>query len=309
MLPCYECGMSAELRHLRAFVAIAEEGGITAAAQRLAVTQPALSRTLRQLEAHLGVRLFDRSTTFVRLSREGRALLPRAVAALAAVDDVLEPGGGRPRPLRVGYAWSAAGPHTPAILQAWAAARPEVGVELLRLDDRYAGLTRGLVDLAVLRGDLDADDLHLERLTTEPRVAVLPLAHPLAAADAVVMADLATSDLVVNTVSGTVSPQLWPAGARPGIALRVRTVEDWLIAIAAGQGIGLTAVSTAELHARPGVAFVPVVDAPPMPVFLAWREGPGHPARADFARLARNVVRGSAQADQAQPGPPAGGEG
>jgi DNA-binding transcriptional LysR family regulator len=75
------------------------------------------------------------------------------------------------------------------------------------------------------------------------------------------------------------------------VALRVRTVEDWLIAIAAGQGIGLTAASTAQLHAHPGVVFVPVADAPAMPVLLGWRDGPGHPDRDAFVALALRVVR------------------
>ncbi len=105
------------------------------------------------------------------------------------------------------------------------------------------------------------------------------------------MADLAAERLVVNPTSGTVSEQLWPAGARPVVARRVRTVEDWLIAVAAGQGIGLTAASTAHLHAHPGVVFVPVRDAPAMPVLLGWRDGTGHPARDEFMAVAVEVVR------------------
>jgi DNA-binding transcriptional LysR family regulator len=76
------------------------------------------------------------------------------------------------------------------------------------------------------------------------------------------------------------------------VARRVRTVEDWLIAIAAGQGVGLTAASTAQLHPHPGVVFVPVTDAPAMPVLLGWRDGPGHPARADFVAVAAGVAAG-----------------
>src|SRR6185312_9689108 len=79
--------MTAELRHLRAFVAIADEENITRAAARLHLTQPALSRTLQQLEAHLGVRLVERSTHHLRLTAPGRAFTDRARAAVTAVDD------------------------------------------------------------------------------------------------------------------------------------------------------------------------------------------------------------------------------
>ncbi|NUS12178.1 MAG: LysR family transcriptional regulator, partial [Streptomyces sp.] len=77
--------MTIELRHLRAFLVIAEEGNITRAAARLRLSQPALSRTLRQLEDHLGGRLVDRSTHHLELTAEGRTFRDKAAAALAAV--------------------------------------------------------------------------------------------------------------------------------------------------------------------------------------------------------------------------------
>jgi DNA-binding transcriptional LysR family regulator len=284
-------GMTVELRHLRAFAAIAEEGSVTAAARRLAITQPALSRTLAQLERSLGARLVERSTTSLGLSPEGRVLLPKVLAALAAVDEVLDPAAVRARPLRVGHAWSGAGPHTTAILREWQGQHPDVPVEVRRVDDRLAGLARGQVDVAFLRGNVEAAGVRTRLLHREPRVAALPADHRLAGAAATTMAELAVERLVVNPTSGTVSELLWPVGARPEVALRVRTVEDWLIAIAAGQGIGLTAASTAQLHAHPGVVFVPVIDAPAMPVLLGWRDGPGHPARDDFVTVAVEVVQ------------------
>src|SRR5689334_12096866 len=98
--------MTVDARHLRAFVAVVEEGTITRAAERLHVTQPALSRTLRQLETHLGVRLVDRSTHHLALTAAGRAYHPRATAALAALDAVLDPALLARLPLRLGYSWA-----------------------------------------------------------------------------------------------------------------------------------------------------------------------------------------------------------
>jgi DNA-binding transcriptional LysR family regulator len=288
--------MAVELRHLRAFATIADEGTISGAARRLAVTQPALSRTLAQFERALGARLVQRSTTSLSLTAEGRALLPRVLAALAAVDEVLDPAAVRARALRVGHAWSGAGPYTTAILREWASRFPDVPVEMRRVDDRLAGLGRGQVDLALLRGNVEAAGVRTQLLHREPRVAALPEDHPLAGRAATTMAELSAWPIVVNPTSGTVSELLWPAGARPEVARRVRTVEDWLIAIAAGQGIGLTAASTPELHGHPGVVFVPVTDAPTMPILLGWRDGPGHPARDDFRAVALEVVRAAEEA-------------
>jgi DNA-binding transcriptional LysR family regulator len=290
-LPLCSTGMAVELRHLRAFATIADEGTISGAARRLAVTQPALSRTLAQFERALGARLVQRSTMSLALTAEGRALLPRVLAALAAVDEVLDPAAVRARALRVGHAWSGAGPYTTAILREWASRFPDVPVEMRRVDDRLAGLARGQVDVAFLRGNVEAAGVRTQLLHREPRVAALPEDHPLAGRDATTMAELSGWPIVVNPTSGTVSELLWPAGARPEVARRVRTVEDWLIAIAAGQGIGLTAASTPELHGHPGVVFVPVTDAPAMTILLGWRDGPGHPARDDFRGVALEVVR------------------
>jgi DNA-binding transcriptional LysR family regulator len=130
--------MTVELRHLRCFLAIADEGTVTGAANSLHLSQPVVSRTLRQLEDHMGVRLVDRSTHHLRLTPAGIALRERAAAALAAVEHALAPD--RAWPLRVGYAWAAFGEHTTPLLRAWRLAHPETPLRLLRVDDRTAGL-------------------------------------------------------------------------------------------------------------------------------------------------------------------------
>src|ERR687886_91357 len=167
-------GMAVELRHLRAFATIADEGTVSAAARRLAVTQPALSRTLAQFERAVGARLVERSTTSLSLTPEGRALLPKVLAALAAVEEVLDPAAVRARALRVGHAWSGAGPYTTAILREWAHRFPDIPVEMRRVDDRLAGLVRGQVDVAFLRGNVEAPGVRPPLLPPEPRGAPPP---------------------------------------------------------------------------------------------------------------------------------------
>ncbi|MER5973056.1 LysR family transcriptional regulator [Streptomyces sp. NPDC002055] len=282
--------MTVELRHLRCFLAIAEEGSITRAATRLHLTQPAVSRTLSRLELALGVRLVDRSTHHLELTTEGRAFRDKAAAAVAAFDEAVLPARLRQWPLRLGHPWSAAGEYTTPLLRRWSEAHPETPLELLRIDDRTAGLTRGAVDIAVLRGRVDAPGVITEQLYTEPRVATVPSDSPLAARPELTPADIAGETVVLNSVSGLTTPDLWPGGPRPAATLTVANTDDWLAAIAAGRGVGVTAAATTRIHAHPGVTYVPVTGAPDVPVFLAWRDTAGHPAIPSLVALAREVV-------------------
>ncbi len=283
-------GRPVELRHLRAFLAVADELNITRAAARLRLTQPAVSRTLAALERHLGVRLVDRSTHHLALTPDGLAFRDKAAAAVAAFDEALDSGRLRTWPLRLGHAWSAFGPYTTPLLRTWQERFPGTPLELLRIDDRTAGLARGEVDGALLRGPVDAPGLVTEVLFTEPRVAAVTADGPLATRPSLELADLADGPVVLNTVSGTTTVDLWPPDTRPAATLTVGNTDDWLTAIAAGRGSGVSTTSTAELHPHAGVAYVPLDDAPGVPVLLARRDAPGHPALPQLAALAREIV-------------------
>lgn len=286
--------MTAEPRHLRAFLTIAEEGNITRAARRLTVGQPALSRTLRQLEEHLGTRLVERSTHHLRLTAAGAALLPRARAALSALDAVLDPSRLGTWPLRLGHAWSALGDHTTRLLRVWETEHPDTPLELLRIDERTAGLAQGRVDAALLRGDrtqFEAElPLHTEHLMTEERIAAVPEGSELAGRAWLTLADLAGQPVAVNTVSGTTDAWLWPVGTRPATTVTVANTDDWLAAIAAGRAVGVTGESTGRLHTHPGVCYRPLRDASPLPVLLCWTLPPTHHAVGELAALAREIV-------------------
>ncbi|MEL5957632.1 LysR family transcriptional regulator [Streptomyces sp. CLV115] len=284
-------GRGIEIRHLRAFLAVADAGNVTRAAARLRLTQPAVSRTLAALERHLGTRLVDRSTHHLALTPEGVVFRDRATAAVAAFDEALDSGGLRHWPLRLGHAWSAFGPYTTPLLRRWQELYPQTPLELLRIDDRTAGLTRGEVDAALLRGPVEAPGLVAEVLFEEDRVAAVAADGPLADRTALRLTDLAAETVVLNTVSGTTTVELWPPDARPTATLTVANTDDWLTAIAAGRGVGVSAASTADMHPHSGVAYRPLLDAPSLPVLLARRDVPGHPALPALAALAREIVR------------------
>src|SRR5215831_12828409 len=159
--------MTMELRHLRCFLAIAEEGTLTRAATRLHLTQPVVSRTLRQLEDHLSV------------TAAGHAFQIRAASAVAAADAAFDPGRLGVWPLRLGHAWSAFGEFTVSLLRSWMQEHPDVPLELRRIEDRTAGLSRGEVDAALLRGPVTTPGIRTEPLAGPDGLTVsLAWTHP-----------------------------------------------------------------------------------------------------------------------------------
>jgi DNA-binding transcriptional LysR family regulator len=278
-----------ELRHLQTLVALTEEGTFTDAAIRLGVSQSAVSRTVVGFEQLVGTRLVERTTRTVALTPAGQRAYAAAVLALASVDDVVQAAQGATRPLRLGYAWSALGRHTTAVLQRWRTEHPDVPLEVHRVDERAAGLTRGAVDVGVIRGEIDDAAFVTQPIFDEPRVAAFPVAHDLAGRSSVQLAEL-TDQTMLLTANGTTTLELWPAAIRPQSTLHVDNLDEWLTEIAGGLAIGVTVESTATLHAHPGIAFVPVSDAGRVTVQLAWPANRVHPATADFVDLVTAVV-------------------
>ena len=271
-------------------VAVVDEGTFTAAAAALRTGQPAVSRTLAQLERLVGARLLDRTTREVRLTEAGRRSYLAAVTALRAVDAVADAASDHLRPLRLGFSWAALGRFTPQVLTGWRQRFPAVPLEVRRIDTRDAGLRRGAVDVAVIRGDFADPGLHTEVVFTEPRVAAVPAGHPLAARGELLLSDVAAEVVILTPSVGTTSARLWPAGARPSTTRTVGNLDEWLTAIAAGDGVGVTTAATAFSYPAPGVAYRAVADAPDVAVRVAWPEVAPHPAVADLVALVRETV-------------------
>ena len=174
--------MTPDLRELRYFVAVAEELNFTRAAQRLHVSQPALSATVRQLEVRVGVTLLQRTTRKVELTAAGQTLLVHArmvLDASSSLDGALRAhrDGGR---LRVGIFAHGAGALTLPILQAFEAERPDVDVEVSEVNavTVVTALVDGRVDVLIVPGDIDDERLDPRILFFEPRTlfAACPVA-------------------------------------------------------------------------------------------------------------------------------------
>ncbi|MGH4029967.1 LysR family transcriptional regulator [Actinomycetota bacterium Odt1-20B] len=282
-----------ELRHLRALDAVAAAGTVTAAADRLHMTQPALSRTLAQLEARVGVRLVDRSSRHLALTPAGATLLGHGRAILAHLDAALADTRTVSRPLRLGYTCAVLGQQTVPLLRSWRRTHPDIELEVVRQDNSTAGLATGDTDVAVLRTVPADPRIRTEGLYTEDRVAALPDDHPLADRDRVTLAELTAGPelpLALWPDTGTASTDLWPPEQRPARTVEVGNVDEWLNLIAIGGAFGVGAAGTAESHGHPGVRFVPVADAPAATVYLARPAHPTHPRTEDFLAAVRDVV-------------------
>ena len=125
----------------------------------------------------------------------------------------------------------------------------------------------------------------------EPRVAAVPASHSLASASEVSLSDLVNETLIVVSVTGTTTLDLWPEAPRPLIGADLTNIDDWLIAIAASTGIGMTPASTATLHPHPDVRFIPIRDAPTVPLVLVWPRSNPHPHTKAFVASAQGAVR------------------
>lgn len=162
------------------------------------------------------------------------------------------------------------------------------GVELVRRDEPFAGVDRGVVDLALLRGDAPASGMHTVLLCSEAQVAAAARGSELARRQSVRWAELADHSLVRNVVSGTVRPELWPATHRPRTAVACGNFDEWLEAVAAGRGVGIVPESAARRGLHPNVRFLRIPDAPSVPLVLTYPRQGAHPLAARFAALVQD---------------------
>jgi LysR family transcriptional regulator, hca operon transcriptional activator len=195
------CGM--ELRHLRYFVAIAEEGSLTLAAERrLHIAQPSLSRQMRDLELELGVTLMARGARGIELTAAGRVFLDHARVALLQVEAAGEAARRAAKPAKASFALGFLTGYEmdwlPAVMEILRDALPttEIVIHSQSSPDLAAALLRGKVDLAFLRPEKAAPGLVFRPLRKEPLVVVLPSDHPLAVQDAIHPRDILGETLI-----------------------------------------------------------------------------------------------------------------
>lgn len=290
-----------ELRHLRYFVAVAEELSFTRAAERLHIGQPPLSQQIQALEAEVGARLFDRSKRWVRLTEAGKLFLEDARAILAQSDRAAERARraqrGEAGELRVGFTFST--PFTPLFartIRRYRQLYPDVALTLHEMATlpQIEALEARKLDLGFVRPPEVALPEHLELTTLrrDPLLLVLAGDSPLARKRKIKVADLAELPWVMYPkesgvgINHTILGMCRAAGFVPQVAMEAGEAATIIGLVAAGIGVSVLPSPFQSMHLE-GVVFRPLDDAGAVTSLqLAQRRGDGGALVEAFVRVA-----------------------
>lgn len=276
-----------ELRHLRYFVAVADEGHITRAAERLGIQQPPLSQQIQALERELDAQLFRRKPRGVELTPAGRALYDEARAILARAEEAVaatrRAAQGEAGRIGIGFTSSASfHPFVPRAIRAFREAHPLVALALEESGtiELVEALRARAIDAAFVRSPVgESADLSVEPLFDEPMVAALPSGHPLSGvANMLPLAALAGEGFILYR--RPVGPGLHDAiiaacdraGFSPKIGQEAPRMLSTLSLVAAGLGVTVVPASMSRLEAE-GVVYRPIDPSAQLtaPLNLAYR--------------------------------------
>lgn len=298
-------GREPSLHQLRLFLVIAEELHFGRAAQRLFLTQPALSQQIRSLEQRLGIPLLERGTRSVELTPAGQALIPAAKAVVESMKRLQHLADLQHRQVSGNLVLGLIGgegtqPYTHEMLAILRDRHPGITVELRNLDfaRQFDDVADGTVDAAVIEQPVPPGLQTLD-LSTHLRVVLLPSDDPLARDDGppVTLSDL--NDYTYLDMPPGTSHEWWdrwcinprPDGTRLRYGPVVHDIEAVMLAVARGQGIIFLPASSRSIYPRPGITYVDVADLPPSTSTLAWAPASrSRPAVAALREAARTVT-------------------
>lgn len=294
--------MAFTLRQLQYFVAVAEQGSVSRAAQRLSISQSAITEAIKELEADLGVALFERHSRGLNVTHRGHQFLRHATKILADVSDARRTFSEQPEAARgtlnLGVTALVAGYVLSDLLSRYRRAFPAIQVTAIEDNGDYLEhlLVGGELDVAVMviSNLRDRMALQSEILEVSPYRLWLPLGHRLAGADIINMTDIVEEPLIMLTVDEieeNTGKLLGAIGARPQVAFRTRSVEAVRSLVATGAGVALLpdlvyrpwSLEGDRIESRDVAGALPVVQ-----VGMVWRRGSSLPAAArDFVGIAQ----------------------
>jgi LysR family transcriptional regulator, benzoate and cis,cis-muconate-responsive activator of ben and cat genes len=291
-----------DLKHLTAFVAVAEELNFHRAAERLTMAQPAVSRFMLELEERLGVKLLERTTRKVRLTESGRYLLEEAREILSRIDvaetTVRLLASGTKAILRIGYTTITGHSLVPDIAREFRLANPNIRLDLAYLHSpaQRDKILQDQIDFGFIETSFHSSEIETSPIARHRLVALLPPEHPLAVKDSLTIEELAREPLVMGTHSE------WPtlrrivvdafqsAGQVMTVAQEAPSLVGILGLITAGVGITIF-TGMPRFCGEQAIAPRPIVTNPPVTIHthLAWRRGKVNSAMRHFIETSQKV--------------------
>jgi DNA-binding transcriptional LysR family regulator len=289
-----------ELRHLRYFLAVAEEGHFGRAARRLRIAQPPVSRQIQALEEELGFPLFDRTKRRIELTAAGKVFRERARRVLDGVEEAVTAARraslGQTGRVAVGYPSSLAYSGLTELLRAFRAHSPDVDLVLREIpaQEQITALREGRLDVGLVRAPLAEPALASEPVRTEPLVVAMPADHRLARRSRVALRDLAREPFV-GFPRASNAPffdllirACHDAGFSPMIVQEAPQL-DIVSLVAAGYGVSLLPESVRNVP-REGLVYKSLVDSPTTTLLVVWRRDDPSPVVRDFLAVVRRVL-------------------
>jgi DNA-binding transcriptional LysR family regulator len=293
-----------ELRHLRYFIAVADELSFSRAAERLQIAQPPLSQQIQALESELGVKLFDRKKRPLQVTRAGQAFLKEARSTLASLEQAIHKTRrihqGELGYLTVGFTSSIANSVLPKILRTFRQHYPDVNLVLREENSgsQIQGLCDRQTDVVFVYQTpnlAEAHDLEMIILSQQTLVAVLPQHHPLTTQPTISLIDLVDEEFIMPlrpVVSG-LSEQIYYLCAQAGFVPKVAQEAIFMVTIlglVAGEiGISILPSSVQNLR-REGVIYRPIQEKViGNPLTMLWRQEHSSPILQQFIDIARTV--------------------
>ena len=291
-----------ELRHLRYFIAVAEELNFTRAADRLHMAQPPLSQQIQQLETQLGFQLFRRTKRTVVLTEAGQVFFEESQKIMQQVDRAIQlaqqTSRGELGQLMIGFVSSAAHNVVPAILQQFRTLHPAVKLELheLTTNEQLQRLRFGQIDIGFVRPPVEEDGINSEIVFREPLIVALPETHHLADRAQVELRELSTEPFILFPRS--LAPGLYDpivslcqeAGFSPIAAQEALQMQTIVSLVAAEIGVAIVPESMQNFQ-RCGVVYKPLQESTfIVAIALIWRIAPTAAVQR-FLEVARQISR------------------
>jgi DNA-binding transcriptional LysR family regulator len=303
MLAADHRGGTMELRHMEAFIVVAEELNFRRAAERLLMAQPPLSQLIKRMEREVGALLFERTTRQVKLTPAGEVFLAEARrsvrAARSATVAARDVAAGKLGTVRLGFSGPTSYEALVNLTRKFRERRPSVRLEIV--GPLYGGeamrhLERHEIDAGLVRLPVASDArVGIREIISHPIVVALPVGHPLADRTEIRLVDVRDEPVISHPRhrgSGTVTVihnAFLAQGFSPNVVQEAPDTHTLLSLVGAGVGIGF--VPSAADHIKlPGVVLVPVPDIPPVTLVLAWREADANPALRALIALADEVA-------------------